>query len=327
MNKKTEEIIKDLKANKDVVVVGPSDSDPNHLRIYSHGGYIGGIPLNDNCWWKLPDEKYLEVDFDEKNTLNKYLSAAKNCKNNPEKKLYRQKLYSDSMFISAITNATQKRFSSKNATTKDEQERSIQTKIVKKYLSEERKGDFIVCDMEHCVPKKEYLDGCGTYLRQHENYFSEPINYKEKAPEFDIIAINPESKKIGFIELKCNESACLNESGLKTHLKDTFACMNIPTVRKRIADRFQSLQDCGFLPAEPKVIDSAFSDYEAFCGFLFVKGTNLQTKASAIKICETELKEILKGKNDIKDRLIFSFAEDACSVDLDNMQTWDEFCK
>ena len=47
MNKKTKEIIKDLKANKDVIVVGPSDSDRTHLRIYSHGGYIGGIPLTD----------------------------------------------------------------------------------------------------------------------------------------------------------------------------------------------------------------------------------------------------------------------------------------
>ena len=327
MNKKTKEIIKDLKANKDVIVVGPSDSDRTHLRIYSHGGYIGGIPLTDQSWWKLPDEKYLDVDFDKKNSLNIYLSAEKNCKNNPEKKLYRQKLYSDPMFISAITNATQKRFSSKNATIKDEQERSIQTKIVKKYLSEEREGGFIVCDMEHCVPKKEYLDGCSTYLTQYENYFSEPIDYKEKAPKFDIIAINPESKKIGFIELKCNESACSNESGLKTHLKDTFACMNIPNVRKRIAFRFQSLQACGFLPAELEDIDSAFFDYEAFCGFLFVKGKNLQTKASAIKICETELKEILREENDINDRLLFSFAEDACSVDLNNMQTWDEFCK
>ena len=337
MSTQTKEIIENLKANKELTIVGPSYSDPNNLRIYSYGGLIGGIPVNDLSWWKLPDENYLNVEFKgndkdaldkylkAKDSLDKFLSGEKNCKNNRDKKQYRQTLYSNPEFISAITTFAKERFTSLSST--EQQERAIQTKIVKKYLSEKKENSFIVCDMEHCVPKKEYSDGCTTYLTQYENYFSEPTNYKEKTPKFDIIAINPDSKKIGFIELKCNKKACLNGSGLKVHLKDTLASMDLPRVRERIADRFACLRDFGFLPAELKGIESAFLDYKAFCGFLFVKGTDLQTKASAIEICETALEEILIGENDIKDRLLFLFAENADSVNLNEMQPWDEFCK
>ena len=330
ISKEDQDIIKNLlKNHADLVILGPAgtNSDSNHLRIYANGGAIGYVPLSKRAEWLLPTDEYIKHN----DGLEEYFATFEKYKYAGQRKNFKQELYNGKDFVAKLIEATDENFRQKNKNNENydnnRKERSIQTKLVRKYLSEDIKSGFLICDMEHCVPKKDYLDGCSTYLTQYEHYFSEPINYKEKAPKFDIIAINPDWGKIGFIELKCNKKACLNGSGLKVHLKDTLASMDLPRVRERIADRFSCLRDCGFLPAELKGIESAFLDYKAFCGFLFVKGTDLQTKASAIEICETALEEILIGENDIKDRLLFLFAENADSVNLNEMQPWDEFCK
>jgi len=315
MNTQTKEIIDNLKADENIVILGPDGSNPNHLRIYSHGGFMGGVPLTKNSSWKRPDAKYSKDKYDENGQLKDFLSKEKTCCNKIEKNQYRQELYSNPEFITALMNAIKKRnykyITNADGTVKIIKiERAIQTALISKNLSESGNSGFLICDMELCVPTED--------------------PNKNNWPTFDIIVLDLKSGRVGLVELKCDKKSCKNSSGLQAHFADMNKCLSTSEyfeyICKNIIIRFDFLKEVGIISQElptPKINEKTI-----FCGFLFIdngKGS-LGKKSDAVKVCNIQFKEDAKASFKAqKDRFLFLYADSVDTVDFNEMQSWDDF--
>lgn len=298
-----------LKNHSDLVILGPAgtNSASNHLRIYANGGAIGYVPLSKSAEWKLPTKEYikhnkdLEEDFA---TYEKY-KKTRHCKD------FKQELYNKKDFVDKLIEATDKKSRQKKNKNYDIQrkERAIQTKLVRKYLSEDIKSGFLICDMEHSVPEGETLTG--------------------KKPNFDIIIMEPKSGRVGLIELKCNFKACKDKkSGLKAHLADIVECMDLEYVRDNILSRYECLQKAGLISQDLPTADDIEPNFSAFGGFLFIDdGSNtLSTKTDVVKVCIDFFgKDGIEDIKDKKNSIIFLYADSVDNVDFNKMQSWDDF--
>ena len=314
ISEETKIIIKNLlKEHPDLVVVGPAGSWPfkNRFRIYAHGGRIAGVPFNkNNDWLLLPDKKYKKYN---EAGLKKYFDKKSEYINDKDGlKGYMLKLFQENTdnIIGEAIKAAEIKFSTENGNPK---ERAKQTELVRKYLSEDKKSGYIICDMEHTVVfKEETLTG-------------------KKRSDFDIIIMNPKSGRVGLIELKCNSAACggKNKKGsdLQDHLADMVACLSEPEyVRYNILYRYACLQKAGLISKELPTAEDIKPNF--FCGFLFIDDGNrsLDTKNAAVKACKDNFDD--DNIDSIKanyDSILFLYADSVANVNFNDMQSWDDF--
>lgn len=311
----TKIIVNDLwEKYTNIVVLGPAGSSPYDIRfrIYAYGGRVAGIPFNkNNDWYLLPNEEYkkynkagLENYFNEK---SKYIND-KSRLNNYIIKILKE---NTDNIINEVIKAAKEKFSTKE---KNPKERSIQTELVRKYLSKYVESGYIICDMEHCVP----IEG----------------RTQKKWPTFDLIIMNPKSGKVGLIELKSNRDACYDDnSGLKSHLEDMNTCLSNREYTKYLHDnilyRYACLQNAGLISKGlPKATDIE-PIFSAFGGFLFIDDDSktLSPKKEVVEICEKCFKDDIKYLKDEKNKIRFLYADSANDVDFTQMQSWDDFVK
>lgn len=227
-----------------VIILGPSGSEKTKLRMYAYGGLIGRIPTGTGkC--RLLSEAY-----------KKYLSDSQDVEKLEE--MFQKENENDLLFSEAYlklaVKAAENRFTKGNKTKdKNPRERSIQTRIVKKYMSEGT--GCCVIDMEFHVTKQKKM---------------------EKHSRADIVVFD-EEKGFGLIELKYNNESCDN---LDEHCNDyNKICSDRKISEKNEAElirRAEYLADYGLIDSryyeKMMEIKNSGSAIGFWYGFLFVGG-------------------------------------------------------
>lgn len=242
-----------LLENKEIVVVGPSDTLGTMLRVYSHGGLIGRLAVGNSGESHLLDKTYYmtfkgekKYDYLKEEELDTLLEIISNeSKTTTEKLLSKEYL---NIAIEAAKNKGQKKTDGEEVSAK---ERDVQTQIVRKYMSGNK---WIVVDMEF-IPSSKWNIGGG---------------------KPDLIIYDFARNELGIIELKYNNE---NVENLGKHYTDFLDVYNNPLPFNREMARriLEYMVPCGLIEerAGDKICQALGTSKEPkntkiWFGFLFV---------------------------------------------------------
>lgn len=248
------EVIKKLQKDPDIVITGPDCSDSNKLRVYANGGLIGKIYIGNrpNGSVDLISSGYYKYSGNDAGGF--VLESIVNKFEDPLRTIV------DDEYIFACKQAVENRFGKKkkDSTEQGEKERHVQTRIVKKYMSQRK--EWCIVDMEMQCPKSWFIG----------NNFS--VN-TTKQPRFDMVVLNRDG--VGIIELKVNNE---NAENMESHYEHMEFLLTNDSAKKHflgeIGRRVGSLCDNGLLSKEVL----SFHRDSLWCGFLFVGGRLNDTK-------------------------------------------------
>lgn len=292
------EICMKLKQKEGIVICAPDYTEKNKLRVYINGGLIGKIYFgNRNGKSNLMSDNYKKNHMDDFMKC-KYEKLIKDVKS--DENILR--ILSSDEYIDIARATINKKFTKK---TDDKKERSVETKIADLYMNTNKKINII--DMEVCFPKN-YIDD-----KKIENIKSRNSIVKKitDQPRFDMITISDDG--IGIIELKVDNKNYSNMIGHFVHM--IYVMENKKDFIDGIINRLKIMSEFGLINKE--IYDKYKNCYKIWCGFLFVDGK----KEKSIKIVNNNL----QGKVDLN-KIKFKY----CTIDdinLENMQTYDEFIK
>lgn len=250
----------DGKEEQPIVVVGPSGNSENKqtkLRVYAYGGCLGRVATRDNDFDRLAEgtgyAKYLEdTDGKARRRLEEILSLE-----NGERK---GSFLCDPEYLDLILKAAKTKFT-KNG--KDEKERRVQTRLVKKHMYKGLDDGWCVVDMEFCISEAG------------------------KRIQSDIVVFDKE-RGFGLIELKY-----LNESrvNLEKHYKDFLHAAKSPHAGEQVKELERR---CGYLSQYGLINEALYKEGKKGCllwyGFLFVGGQ----KQRSVELAEEIAKEFPK---------------------------------
>lgn len=228
--------IKEVQANQNLnlVIVGPSDRNRYHFRVYSNGGFILKIPVYPQGKFKALEEEYVKgLKFlkkkDEEDKL--YIIREKIDGNTFRKTLdfFEEEEYKNlKEYLSLATKATNEKFVQGNNEDNEEnrKERNWQTEIINdKIKTKCNQKDIIIFDMEFQTKKSENQGG------------------EIGKPDF----IGFDGELFYLIELKTNIEACTGDSGLVVHEGDMKKVIGYKAGKKALIDellhRIKLLQD------------------------------------------------------------------------------------
>jgi len=205
------EIIEKLTAYRKygVVILGPTGTDENRLRVYLNGGDIGRISVKDeNSHEILADSEYMKYLFskEDKSKLEGFIREAKGEGENPRDK---GEILCDKEYIACMAKATNYRFhncNEKNNYQLVKGERIVETSMIAqqgKIKNED--GNLLIYDMEYAI-----------VLPTRPNK-KNPKNPKISEPDFIVF----DGTNIGIVELKYNsENMTDDANSLGEHFED-----------------------------------------------------------------------------------------------------------
>ncbi len=316
-----------LLENENIFVCGPQFDDNENVRVYAYGGLLCKMPVVATNSIIFPNINYikyakddtakLEKSFDvslvsSKKTTEGKTTVVYNYKWNikcPDDKRKFELLQGDN--LNMLLNAMKNKFKTESNGAK---ERTVQTLISRNHMDLSNSA-AVICDFESSIPNKQ-LDANNS-----------------GSAKFDLVALDfidndPKRPRLTIVELKCNKSACTNESGLKKHSIDMRACLSkkeyyINEICRRL-DVLISADPCIIKGLPHEFTEKLHSSnpsagIELRAGFLFTAGEGLSTKAGSVKLC----KEYIDGS---PDSFVYQFADTPEDVDLGKMETWQQFC-
>ena len=265
------EAIKKLQKDPDIIITGPDCSDINKLRVYANGGLIGKIYIGNRSDGS--------TELISKGYYNK--STKDGDKFILEKIVEKQKdpleILVDDEYIHACKQAVENRFGKKknDSSVQGEKERHVQTRIVKRFMSQIK--DWCTVDMEMECPERWVIG----------NNFSANTT---KQPRFDMIVLNHDG--VGIIELKVNND---NIENLESHYEHMEFFLTNAATQQCFLDEINRRVD---ILVNNGLLDGSAMDFprdRLWCGFLFVGGELSDTKKEVVnrlsnKKCVNRLK-------------------------------------
>ncbi len=305
-----------------IVVVGPQGSTPTTmLRVYAYGGRIGRVATRDSDYNQLAAKAYAEhlkkADMNYlQEMFRKYPKLEERPGENPGEKLSgelekmlklgtgneKHELLCNPEYLDLILKAAKIRFLKKEG---EKQERRIQTKIVKTYMSEKQNDGWCIVDMEFAMVEEKEED-------------------KKKSKQFkpDIVVFDQE-KGFGLVELKYENKSAKN---LEKHYIDSWQAL---ASGQKDAWAGELEKRCGFLVQyglmNPELYEKCKGVKAMWYGFLFVGGK----KAEAVQLTKNLAQEHPEARQDENCRFWHFPEDDLEHMDLrfDSAYTYEEFTK
>lgn len=280
------------KLRKPFVIVGPSGSSDNELRVYCNGGLMGTIGISD------PHCTLFSIDY-----VKNHISNVTD-KDTANELLKRSKSNEDIIYSAEYLNIAYK--ASKNKFGNDK-EKNIQTQILKEYIKNQEKSWFVL--------------GIETGINDELNPGSTIIKNVKKP---DFVVYDKVRKQFGIIELKYNNKSVNN---LGEHYDSFFEVFQNPNYfiaemcrRAKVMEEYKLIDSC--ISGSKVEIEEI---NKVWFGFLFVKGG----KPGAVKSTKNYITKKMSNGN-VSEACRFLYVDsvdqlDKTGLSFDEMQSYEEF--